>query len=130
MNIGANIQKARKAAGLTQKQLSELTGVHVVTIQQYELGKRQPRIEMLVKIADTLGRTVNDFVYEDPIEKIVRLRKKLGITQKEIADAMHCTPQMISQWENGVRNGRPKTLNVMMQVLNEMAKERGLEEEA
>lgn len=134
MNLGRNIRKARKAAGLTQKRLSELCGVHVNTIQQYELGKREPRIEMLVRIADVFGLTVNDFVYEDPNGKIVRLRKRSRITQEEIADAMNFTSQMISLLETGGRKGskiiRHKSLNVILRMLKEMAKERGLEEEA
>jgi len=130
MNIGVNIQKARNAAGLTQDEVAKYLGVHHNTIQQYEVGVREPSVTTLIRLADMFGCTVNDFVYEDPILKIVRLRKKLGATQKDVADAMGVTPQMISQWENGVRRGRPKTLNIMLNVLNEIAKERGLEEEA
>lgn len=69
MDLGNNIQKYRKEAGLTQKQLAEILNVAVGTIQQYELGKRQPRLEMINRIAGALGigvrRLYPDFQYED-----------------------------------------------------------------
>lgn len=69
MNLGSNIQKYRKEAGLTQKELAETLGVAVGTIQQYELGKRQPRLEMINRIAGALGvgirRLYPDFQYEE-----------------------------------------------------------------
>lgn len=55
MNIGMKIKEKRKAAGLTQSKLAELSGVATITIRQYETGKRQPRIEQLEKIANALG---------------------------------------------------------------------------
>lgn len=62
MNIGERIKTARKKAGLTQAQLAEKTGVATITIRQYELGKRQPRIEQLRKIASALGLYISDLV--------------------------------------------------------------------
>lgn len=55
MGIGENIKKYRKQAGLTQKQLAEMIGVAPGTIQQYELGKREPRFEQISKISSALG---------------------------------------------------------------------------
>ena len=55
MAIGDRIKEQRKNYGLTQKQLAEKIGVAEITIRQYELGKRQPRIEQLHAIASALG---------------------------------------------------------------------------
>lgn len=62
MDIGQNIKIARKRAQLTQKQLSELSNVAAVTIQQYETGKRQPQIEQLLKLADALHVTLEEIL--------------------------------------------------------------------
>lgn len=62
MTIGERIKNYRKIAGLTQKDLGELAGVATGTIQQYELGKRQPRIEQLQKIAPILKVSVSDLL--------------------------------------------------------------------
>lgn len=58
MSIGGNIQTARKRAGLTQEQLAQECGVATITIQQYERNKREPNVDMIAKIADTLNVTV------------------------------------------------------------------------
>ncbi len=55
MTIGQRIKEARKVAGLTQRELAEKAGTATGTIQQYELGKRQPRIEQLRRIACALS---------------------------------------------------------------------------
>ena len=59
MTIGQRIKEARKSAGLTQRELAEKAGTATGTIQQYELGKRQPRIEKFQAIADVLNVDVN-----------------------------------------------------------------------
>lgn len=62
MTIGERIKTARKAAGITQAQLAEKIGSATITVQQYESGKRQPRIEQLRKIASALGLYISDLV--------------------------------------------------------------------
>lgn len=58
-NLSENIRIARKAAGLTQTQLAEQTGVALGTIQQYESGRRRrPRIQHLQRLAEVFGVSV------------------------------------------------------------------------
>lgn len=64
MTIGDKIKNYRKLSGLTQKQLGEISGTSERTIQQYESGKRQPRIEQLSKIASALDIPVSVFLDE------------------------------------------------------------------
>ena len=46
-----NLHKLRKAAGLTQKELSQLAGVNLRTLQQYEIGSKD--------INKASGRAIN-----------------------------------------------------------------------
>ena len=46
-----NLHNLRKASGLTQKELSELTGVNLRTLQQYEIGSKD--------INKASGQTIN-----------------------------------------------------------------------
>lgn len=55
MTVGENIRKIRKEKKLTQKKLGLLSGINEVQIRQYELGKANPKIETIKKIADALG---------------------------------------------------------------------------
>lgn len=58
--IGEKIKKYRKEKGLTQKKLSELSNINEVQIRQYELGKANPKIETIEKIAKALETTTDD----------------------------------------------------------------------
>lgn len=57
MNIdtGKQIKEARVKAKLTQEKLAEKAGISVFTLQKYESGDRNPKIESLQKIANALG---------------------------------------------------------------------------
>ena len=58
--IGKNIKRIRKEKGLTQKKLSELSNINEVQIRQYELGKANPKIETIEKIAKALETTTDE----------------------------------------------------------------------
>ena len=64
--VGQQIKKYRKEKNLTQKQLGELSGTSEITVRQYELGKRQPRLEQLRRIASALDVEWTDLV---PLEQ-------------------------------------------------------------
>ena len=49
---------------LTQEELASRIGVKSNTISQYELGKRNPNVQMLKKIAEVLNCTVDDLIKE------------------------------------------------------------------
>lgn len=63
--IGEKIREIRKARGLTQKELGEKAGIAEPTIRRYELGKLNPKIETVKKIADALG--VDAWNLSDPM---------------------------------------------------------------
>ena len=62
MSVGEKIRTARKKAGLTQEELARAAGVATITIRQYELGKRQPRLEQLELIANALKVPISKLV--------------------------------------------------------------------
>lgn len=67
MTIGEQIRTIRKHHNLTQKELADFAKIAVVTLQQYESGKRQPRLGQLQKIASVFGGSVEDiFELERP----------------------------------------------------------------
>jgi len=40
---------------LTQKQLAEKSGIATITLQQYERGVREPKLDTIAKIARAMG---------------------------------------------------------------------------
>ena len=59
------LKELRENKGLTQKGLSEATGISLRTLQKYETGERdiaKAEAATVVKIARLLGMTVEDLV--------------------------------------------------------------------
>lgn len=54
-DTGKQIKEARVKAKLTQEKLAQKAGISVFTLQKYESGDRNPKIESLQKIANALG---------------------------------------------------------------------------
>lgn len=75
MAIGDNIRNIRKEKGYTQKHLAELSGIATITLQQYELGKREPKIEQLLKLSNALQIDINSLL-EDTDSPILRAMKE------------------------------------------------------
>lgn len=55
-DLAESIVNAREAAGLTQKQLSELTGIYQADISKIERGLANPSLSTLKRLADGLGK--------------------------------------------------------------------------
>lgn len=53
------LQQARKAAGYTQRQVAEILNMKQTTIASYEVGRTQPDIETLGKLADFYAVSVD-----------------------------------------------------------------------
>lgn len=58
--VGGRIRHARRAAGLTQEQLAEKTGVTQTTISAIERGVRTPSLALFVDIVNAVGATANE----------------------------------------------------------------------
>jgi len=79
--LAERLRSAREAAGLTQIQAGKKSGVHQVSISQFELGKHTPTILTLCKLAEVYGLDVCD---------LLRDQSKLGtrsVPQKEAEPA-------------------------------------------
>ena len=59
---------ARTSQNLTQKQLSEITGINQADISKLENGTRNPTLNMLKRLADGMGMMLKiEFVPKKPI---------------------------------------------------------------
>ena len=79
-NVGKNIRLIRKQKNMTQDTLAELLYVSRQTVSNYETGRSNPDIDMLVKIAEVLQTDVNILIFGFPVP-LSRKREyiKLGI---------------------------------------------------
>lgn len=62
MNTGQAIKEARIRKKMTQAQLAQSLGLATITIRQYENGTREPKLEILRKIASVLDISVYSLV--------------------------------------------------------------------
>jgi len=68
MLLGARIKELRKRGGLSQDQLAEKIGIESKYLSRIEVGKRQPSLETLEHIADSLQvemKELFDFEHHD-----------------------------------------------------------------
>ena len=77
-NIGENISKLRKEKALTQEQLSEVFGVSVAAVSKWETSAAHPDIELLPKIAEFFGISVDRLLgcdrskTETPLQEFIK----------------------------------------------------------
>jgi transcriptional regulator with XRE-family HTH domain len=60
IRVGLNVQKARRARGVSQEELAHAAKIHQTYLSGVELGKRNPSILVLDRIAKALGLDVAD----------------------------------------------------------------------
>lgn len=53
--FGRNLRGSRAAAGLSQEQLADRSGLHATEISRLERGVRDPRLATIVRLARGLG---------------------------------------------------------------------------
>lgn len=87
--VGKRIKKARKASGLTQEKLAELTGLSTAHIGEVEVATNEPSLQALVDIADVLHTSVDNFLSGNVSYPDVYLRKDIeelleGVTPQEL----------------------------------------------
>lgn len=66
--LGTRIKALRKAKHWSQKELGAALGIRFQQLNKYESGLNTPPIDMLVKLADALGTTVDYLLTGNPVE--------------------------------------------------------------
>lgn len=64
MEFHERLATLRKERNLTQKSLSEKTGLHITQIQRYESGSTQPALDVIRKLAIALSVTADMLVFD------------------------------------------------------------------
>src|SRR5262245_35711900 len=98
--MGEHMRNRRLALHIMQQELADRFGVHRVSVQNWERGMTEPAIGFIPRIIEFLGY---DPLPEPDLahEKIPYARRRLGMTQEELADALEVDPTVIWRWERG-----------------------------
>lgn len=65
MKIGKALKKTRESKGLTQKELSELTGINSKNISDYETDRHKPTWDNLEKIEKALNTSLFVIIFNN-----------------------------------------------------------------
>jgi transcriptional regulator with XRE-family HTH domain len=64
VNFPEHLAALRKQKGLTQQQLAEKIGVHVVQLRRYEAGSSQPTLDVIRAMALALGISADELLFD------------------------------------------------------------------
>ena len=84
--LSKNLREARKAAGLTQKQLAQKVGCAAHTLSQYENGTRMPNVRMISIISHELGTSLDDLI---PYVPATTYKERSNMCQLTIFDVLY-----------------------------------------
>lgn len=65
MEFPERLTRMRKERGLTQQQLADRAGVHVVQIRRYEGGVSQPAVDVLKRLAIALSASADTLLFDE-----------------------------------------------------------------
>ena len=108
--LGDHIRSRRLDLGLFQSTVAEQIGVDTMTIHNWEGNKSSPAIRYIPAIVGLLGYSPFPPARTLP-GQLARVRKMLGMTQRNLAEALGVDPGTLQGWEAGQhepvrKNGR------------------------
>ncbi|MGW3200032.1 helix-turn-helix transcriptional regulator [Streptomyces sp. NPDC001118] len=99
---GARARTLRLEARIGIADLAIAAGVSPNTVRCAESGTHQPRPRVAHAIAQALGVTLDELAPVGPPLTLRDVRRRLGLTQAEMASKLGVVRQMVSQVERGV----------------------------
>ena len=112
--IGDHIRKKRIDLKLLQKEVARKIGVDETSVLNWEKNRNTPSLTYIPKIVEFLGYRPFDISTGTPGEKIICLRRILGLSQKELARSLGVDPGTLGDWEKD--KTQPK--KVLLEKLN------------
>lgn len=102
----SRLRELRKERGLTLMQLAKHFNMSHSTLSKYETGHRKPDMEMLKKLSDYFGVSVDYLIGESP----VRDKDKTVIINKD-TNISDLPPEAVQELENFIKELREKYKN-------------------
>jgi len=99
LSLGEKITLLRNRKSLSKRALSEITGIHWITLGKYEQNKMAPSIEAIKKIANALEISVDYLLFNDYKEK-----NTTSITDKELLELIEKVNCLSEKDKNRVKS--------------------------
>lgn len=121
LRVGTTVRSLREQKGLTVTELARAAGLSPAHISEIERGLTAPSIRTLEKLAQALGVSPGALVRSVGAngvgEKLRRLRERLGLSQKEVAEKAGVSYGLIGQIESGRTQSSVTTLSLLAEAL-------------
>lgn len=121
VSVGRRLRELRESKGLTLAELGKRAGVSLAHISEIERGRSSASLKTLEKLTSVLGVPVSQILRPSEGfslgEKIRRLRRNLGMSQKELAKRIGLSHSMIGQIETGKVQPAVATLTRIAEAL-------------
>lgn len=110
---GENIKKIRESKGMSRKELADKLGITEMSVGRYENNQREPKHEVLIKIAEVLGVKVNEIIGLEDIKtnNLAKLQRYYEQKKWEYEN-IDCERNIGNQ---GVLKGLEIAINIMVE---------------
>lgn len=107
--VAKRLSSLREEADLKQKEVSQKTGINVTTLSGYELGRNEPNVETLVRLAD---------LYDVSLDYLLcRTDEKYNFRKRENKEIRETKPDEQGQSDNNLEE-RVRKLEESIKVLS------------
>lgn len=117
------LKKLRHESNLTQSELADRLNITRSALSLYELGKRTPDFNTLIKIADNFDVSIDFLLRRNEKNntlgsRIKVLRKEYNMTQTDLANKLNITKSNISKYENNIVDPSLEILKTMSDIFD------------
>ncbi|WP_137725625.1 helix-turn-helix transcriptional regulator [Prescottella subtropica] len=96
------LEKARRAAGISQAELGRIVRIKGETVRRWEQGGSSPQVDLLARAVEAIGVAIADVVHVPEDERFPGDWRVLrGLTQPLLGAAAGVTTQLVGSVERG-----------------------------
>ncbi|MDV7246349.1 MULTISPECIES: helix-turn-helix transcriptional regulator [Rhodococcus] len=96
------LERARRSAGVSQRELARLARLNADTIRRWELGDSSPQVDLLARVTAAIGVSISDLVKVPEGDRYPGDWRILrGLTQPQLGAAAGVTTQIVGSVERG-----------------------------
>ena len=101
-HIGTKLFKIRNKRGETQEHVAECVGITYVSLSRYENGQRMPKMDILARLAEHYGVTVDELIGRDEAETKKEPATVGGLDDQLVEMLMSLSPDQVQRVQDFV----------------------------
>jgi transcriptional regulator with XRE-family HTH domain len=118
--LGDHLRKKRLDLGMLQKEVAKTLGVDKDSVYYWETNRYEPSLRSIPKIVQFLGYVPYDTSSMALGERIVTLRRCLGLSREDLAERLGVDESTLRDWERGKRRPLKRNMEKLNEVLGSL----------